>query len=194
MKMNRNRYFIFLAAAVFFSVGVLAAGQILVMPWENSDGSDLEKPSLVVKKKKRLLKLFDGQQLVTSYRIALGSVPVGDKIREGDGRTPEGDFFIFTKNPESRYFLSLGISYPNTAAARRGLENGLITPAEHDRIVAATEKKEMPPQKTNLGGEIYIHGMGNLTDWTEGCIALTNREMKELYDRIPVGTPVRIEP
>lgn len=194
MKLKRNRYLIFLSAAVFFSALVIAAGQILVMPWDKSDGPDLENPSIVVKKKKRVLKLFDGPRLVKSYRVALGSVPVGDKIREGDGRTPEGDFFIFTKNPESKFFLSLGVSYPNKDAARRGLENGLITLAEHDRIVAAIEKKEMPPQKTKLGGEIYIHGMGNLTDWTEGCIALTNREMKELYDRIPVGTPVRIEP
>lgn len=188
---------------IFISVGILsvialaliiAAGQFLIMPWEKSESLNLENPRIVIKKEKRTLELFEGEKLVKTYKIALGSTPVGDKEIEGDGKTPEGDFYIFTKNPESNFYLSIGVSYPNTEDAKRGLENKLITQEEHDRIVEAINEKKTPLQNTKLGGEIYIHGHGNLTDWTEGCVALTNSSMKELYDTIPVGTSVKILP
>lgn len=164
------------------------------MPW-NSDGlPKMDNPRIVVKKKARTLEVFDGDKLIKKYTIALGFEPVGDKEIEGDGKTPEGDFYVFTRNAESKFYLSLGVSYPNIEDAKRGLEKDLITQEEHDLIIKAINEKKMPLQNTKLGGEIYIHGSGNLLDWTAGCMALSNKEMKELFDSIPVETPVRIEP
>lgn len=154
----------------------------------------LERPRLVVRKKERLLQVFDGTNLIKQYAIVLGFAPEGAKEREGDGKTPEGDFFVFTKNPRSKFFCSLGLSYPSINDARRGLEQKLISAAEHDQIVAAIENRRAPLQKTLLGGEIYIHGGGTTADWTKGCIALRNEEMRELFDAVPIGTGVRVEP
>lgn len=154
----------------------------------------MKDPHILIKKKDRKLHVFDGNKLRKTYNISLGFAPDGDKEIEGDGKTPEGDFYIFTKNSESSFFLSLGISYPNIEDAKRGLEQKLITQAEHDEIVKAISEKKMPLQKTKLGGEIYIHGGGCNKDWTAGCIALENEEIKEIFDNIEVGTLVRIEP
>lgn len=151
-------------------------------------------PRIVIEKAERRLAVFDGDSVVAEFSIGLGFAPDCDKAIEGDGRTPEGDFYIFTKNPESRFFLSLGISYPNQEDADRGLAEGLITEEEHRAIADAIDEKRTPPQKTKLGGEIYIHGGGDESDWTEGCIALKNNEMQALFEAIPVGTPVTIKP
>jgi murein L,D-transpeptidase YafK len=154
----------------------------------------LTAPRIVIKKSARQLLLFSAGKLVRTYRIGLGSSPVGDKVRQGDRRTPEGDFYIFTRNDKSAYYLSLGISYPNAAHAKRGLREGLITKAEYDSIMLALAAKKAPPQNTRLGGDIYIHGNGSQSDWTWGCAALEDEEMLELFKAVPVGTPVRIEP
>ena len=154
----------------------------------------LAQPKIVIKKSQRKLLLFSGNKLVRTYRIGLGSSPVGDKEQQGDRRTPEGDFYIFTKNDKSAYYLSLGISYPNATHAARGLREGLITKAQYDAIIRALAAKKGPPQNTRLGGDIYIHGNGSQSDWTWGCAALENEEMLELFKAVPVGTPVRIEP
>jgi murein L,D-transpeptidase YafK len=154
----------------------------------------MENPHIVVKKKQRLLQIFDGEKLVRKYKIGLGFAPLADKQIEGDGKTPEGTFYVFTKNDRSRFYLSLGVSYPNVEDARRGLKNKIITAEEYEAIVKATGKKQMPPQKTALGGEIYIHGGGTTSDWTDGCVALQDEEMKEIFDAIPVGAKVRILP
>jgi murein L,D-transpeptidase YafK len=154
----------------------------------------LVKPKIVIKKSQRQLLLFSGDKLVRTYRIGLGSSPVGDKERQGDRRTPEGDFYIFTRNDKSAYYLSLGVSYPNAAHAERGLRDGLITKAQYAAIMRALRAGKGPPQNTRLGGDIYIHGNGSQTDWTWGCAALENEEMLELFKAVPVGTPVTIEP
>jgi len=148
----------------------------------------------VIKKGRRQLLLFSDDKLLRTYRIGLGSSPVGDKVREGDRRTPEGDFYIFTKNDKSAYYLSLGISYPNAAHAERGLRDGLITKGQYDAIMRALEAKKGPPQNTALGGDIYIHGNGAQSDWTWGCAALEDDDIRELFKAVTVGTPVRIEP
>jgi murein L,D-transpeptidase YafK len=152
----------------------------------------LEKPRIVIKKNQRLLQIFDGEELIAEYKIALGFAPNGDKTTEGDGRTPEGKFYVFTKNPESKFHLSLGLSYPNIEAARRGLKDKIISREEFDAIELAINEKRMPPQKTALGGEIYIHGGGVENDWTNGCVALRNEEIKEIFDAIQVGAAVVI--
>jgi murein L,D-transpeptidase YafK len=154
----------------------------------------MQNPRLVIKKSQRILEVFDGEKLVKTYKIALGFAPEGDKEIEGDGKTPEGEFYIFTKNANSKFYLSLGISYPSIADAARGLKQNLISKPEHDAIIEAINLRQTPPQKTRLGGEIYIHGSGSATDWTQGCVALSNREMEELFDAIPVGTNLKIEP
>lgn len=164
------------------------------MTSENSVLPKLENPRLVVKKSARQLQIFDNELLIKTYEIVLGFSPDGDKKIEGDGRTPEGEFYIFTKNAKSKYYLSLGVSYPNAEAARRGLREKIISQEEHEAILKAVSEKKMPPQNTALGGEIYIHGGGVSNDWTRGCMALRDEEMKEVFAAIPVGTVVRIEP
>jgi murein L,D-transpeptidase YafK len=154
----------------------------------------LIRPKIVVKKSRRQLLLFSADKLVRTYRIGLGLNPLGDKVREGDRRTPEGDFYIFTKNDKSAFYLSLGISYPNAAAAERGLRDHLINKTQYDAIMHALRAKKGPPQNTLLGGDIYIHGNGAGSDWTWGCVALENEDIRELFDVVNVGTPVLIEP
>ena len=161
---------------------------------ESESLAKIENPRVVIKKSQRKLELFDGEKLVKTYKIALGFAPVGDKEKQGDGKTPEGEFYVFTKNDKSKFYLSLGISYPNIEDAARGLEAKLITKTEYDKIVRAVKNKKMPLQNTKLGGEIYLHGGGNSGDWTWGCVALKNEEIKELFDTLTVGTRVKIEP
>ena len=152
----------------------------------------VKNPRIVIYKSKRKLELYSDQRLVRTYRVGLGFSPVADKRIEGDGATPEGEFYVFVKNVKSAYYLSLGISYPNAEDASRGLKDNLIGKAEHDAIISALQKNQMPPQTTELGGLIYIHGDGSARDWTRGCVALDNADMKELYDAVEVGTPVTI--
>jgi lipoprotein-anchoring transpeptidase ErfK/SrfK len=165
---------------------------------EANDRSPLKlpliRPKIVVKKSRRQLLLFSEDKLVRTYRIGLGLSPVGDKVRAGDRRTPEGDFYIFTRNDKSAFYLSLGISYPNAPAARRGLRNHLIKKIQYDAIMGALRAQRGPPQDTLLGGDIYIHGSGAGSDWTWGCVALENEDIRELFNAVNVGTPVRIEP
>ena len=154
----------------------------------------LRSPKLVVKKAERKLFVYSANKLVRTYRIGLGLSPVGDKVRSGDHRTPEGEYYVFTKNDKSAFYLSLGISYPNIVHAERGLRDGLITRAQYDAIVRANKAKRTPPQNTRLGGTIYIHGNGASSDWTWGCVALEDEDIRELFNAISVGTPVTIEP
>ncbi len=154
----------------------------------------LRDPRIEISKSARRLELFDGERLVMGFAVSLGSKPEGDKTVEGDGRTPEGEFYIFTKNEESKFHLSLGLSYPNREDADRGLADEIISAEEYAEIVGAIESGAMPPQKTALGGEIYIHGGGCDSDWTEGCIAMENDEMSYLFSVVEKGTPVIICP
>jgi murein L,D-transpeptidase YafK len=156
--------------------------------------TELKNPRIFIRKKARTLEVFDGKKLVKSVKIVLGFAPVGDKEVEGDGKTPEGEFYVFTKNPQSRFHLSLGLSYPSKADAKGGLKANLISKDEFESINKSIEEGVMPLQKTRLGGEIYIHGGGTEGDWTDGCIALNNKEMTELFSLIAVGTKVTILP
>ena len=152
----------------------------------------LVEPRLVVSKSARRLELYSQDRLVRTYRVALGSDSVDDKERAGDRRTPEGDFYVCVKNAASKFTLSLGLSYPNREDAERGLRDHLITRAAHDRIVAALDRRVRPPWDTALGGEIFIHGGGAASDWTWGCVALDDADIRELFDAVPLGTPVSI--
>ena len=137
--------------------------------------------SLVLSKSQRKLALFYRGREVRTYDVALGKNPVGDKRRRGDGRTPEGLFHIDSRNPQSRYHLSLRISYPD---------------APHR---AASAKLGVSP-----GGDIMIHGLPDAfamvgalhrqQDWTEGCVAVTNDEIEEIWRAVPNGAPILIKP
>ncbi|MGI6705618.1 MAG: L,D-transpeptidase family protein [Clostridia bacterium] len=151
-----------------------------------------KKVLVEVYKGRRILELYGDGILMGRFRISLGKAPEGTKEREGDHKTPEGDYYVCTRNPQSAYYLSLGLSYPNVKDAERGLEAGLIDEDTYKQIKEAQEKMEMPPWYTPLGGEICIHGGGIEGDWTEGCIAVDNEVMDILWKYISLKTPVRI--
>jgi hypothetical protein len=162
----------------------------------------LKNAHLLVNKAQRRLELWVRGRMVKAYRVQLGWNPYGPKVRQGDLRTPEGKYFICAHTP-SEYSLALWISYPDTDDARRGLEGGLITANEFDAIRAALKDGKCPPQHTKLGGEILIHGqlqagdidpesLREYQDWTNGCIALFNPDIRELYEYVPDGTPITI--
>ncbi len=134
---------------------------------------------IVVEKSARRLMLYQDGTVVREYRVALGFQPQGTKLRQGDGRTPEGVYRINRRNAASAYHLSLGIDYPRAADTSRARAGGY-----------------------DPGGDIMIHGQPNALpdeaklagDWTAGCIALTNAEMREIWAVTPTGTPVEVRP
>jgi len=152
----------------------------------------LVNPRVEISKRTRRLLLYSDGAVVRLYKIALGFNPIDDKGRQGDGCTPEGEFYICQKNSQSEYYLSLGISYPNAEDAERGLRKGIITHQQYEAIMLALRFYEVPPWDTPLGGAIAIHGCGSGGDWTLGCIALDNENIEELYTIVPTGTPVFI--
>ena len=192
--------------AFIAAIGILAAGvaTYVLLPSRMQDMANqpattiplpkLSDPRIVVKKRERTLEIFDGNKLVKTYPVGLGFAPDGDKEKQGDGKTPEGDFYIFVKNPKSKFHLGLGVSYPSKEDAQRGLAGGMITKTQHDQIVKAIETGKMPLQNTALGGEIYIHGGGAGRDWTWGCIALADPDVEEIYNAVEVGVKITIVP
>jgi len=137
--------------------------------------------SVVIEKRAHRLTLFHMGRPIRSYLVALGGNPVGDKLAAGDRRTPEGLFSIEARNPNSQYHLSLRISYPDAAHRQRAEALGV-----------------------DPGGNIMIHGLPNgrgsvgayhrTADWTNGCVALTDEEIEEIWSSVPIGTPVHIKP
>jgi murein L,D-transpeptidase YafK len=126
------------------------------------------------------------------FPIGLGTAPIGRKSRQGDRKTPEGAYFITHKNSRSQFYLSLGISYPNPDDAKAGLESGIISRAQYAAIEEASRQRQRPPQNTRLGGDIFIHGRGAQSDWTWGCIALDDEDMKFVFEHVRVGDKVMI--
>jgi len=136
---------------------------------------------ILIEKQARRLTLLAKNEVIKTYTIALGGNPVGPKERQGDNKTPEGTYIIDSRNGNSGFHLSLHISYPNAQDKKRARELG-VSP----------------------GGNIMIHGIKNGfapvgashagVDWTEGCIAVTNQEMEEIYKYVPNGTVVEITP
>ena len=155
--------------------------------------SPREMRIVVRKGERRLTLLGDGRELL-STRVGLGSVPVGAKRRQGDGRTPEGDYYVCSRNANSRFHLFLGLSYPNGDDAERAQRAGLISAAQSRAITQAVAARQRPPWDTVLGGTVGIHGSGSNWDWTLGCIALDDDDIETLWGLCPIGTPVRIDP
>lgn len=156
--------------------------------------SSIKKPALYIYKEKRKLYVLDDDVLVRDYPIGLGQHPEGDKAKQGDGRTPEGTFFVCVRNGSSRFGKSLGLSYPGLKHAQKALFAGLIDSSEYRRIRVAQQHERIPPWSTGLGGEIFIHGGGAHMDWTDGCIALYDSDMKELFKLAKIGTPITVRP
>jgi len=136
---------------------------------------------VIVHKKEHTLELISRGKVIRSYKVALGGDPVGPKTMQGDHKTPEGAYILDSRNAHSRFYKSIHISYPNLndrAAARR---NG-VSP----------------------GGDVFVHGLPNgyggigaahrMRDWTDGCIAVTDAEIDEIWKAVPNGTPIEIKP
>lgn len=155
-------------------------------------GLPLKAPAIWIFKGDRRLELRSAGRVVRTWRVGLGADPGLDKVREGDHRTPEGDFHVCLRQDQSRFHLFLGVSYPGPEAADRGFKAGLITREDRARILAATARTGTPPWNTRLGGTVGIHGGGSGADWTWGCIALDNESIEELWVACPVGTPIHI--
>jgi len=136
---------------------------------------------IVILKSKRSLTLMSGDKVLKTYLVALGGKPVGPKERQGDHKTPEGSYVIDQKNAHSQFHLSLHVSYPS-----------------------AVDRAKARKMRVSAGGDIMIHGLppsfsklGALhrqVDWTDGCIAVTDQEIEEIWALVPVGTRVEIRP
>lgn len=129
---------------------------------------------IVVDKSERRMSLLREGKTIRVYRILLGDAPSGHKRQQGDERTPEGEYRISGRNPNSRFHLSLRVSYPNAA-----------------------DRKQAQARGVDPGGDIMIHGgspPGYRRDWTDGCIALTDTQIEEVWSLVPTGTPIRIDP
>lgn len=179
---------------------------LYLTPWEHKPQTNTIRPpegeiSIVVRKPilpftTGVLEIRDVRGLWKSYPVTVGTV-MGDKIRKGDKRTPEGVFYICAKHQSKKFRLSLGLSYPSRVHADRGLKNGSIDQATHRRIQHAWDHKEMPPWDTPLGGEIMIHGGGLVKLWmfyasTNGCVRMDDTNMSEVYALAKIGTQVTI--
>ncbi|AKO98695.1 MAG: L,D-transpeptidase family protein [Marinovum algicola] len=135
-----------------------------------------EVTRVVVDKGARKMYLLHDTQVLEQYDVGLGFAPAGHKAQEGDGRTPEGEYRIDRRNPNSSFYLSIGIDYPNEEDIRRARDAG-VSP----------------------GGDIFIHGRPwknrkGGRDWTAGCIAVSNAEMRDIYAMVRNGTPITIRP
>ncbi len=136
---------------------------------------------IIITKHKRTLTLTDGENILFTCAAALGREPVGPKRAEGDGRTPEGRFFICLVKPEGKFGRSLGLSYPAPADAETAFSEGRIDERTLQNIALAHAQKRRPPWGSPLGGEVYIHEGGSFADWTQGCIALDPADMDVLF-------------
>jgi murein L,D-transpeptidase YafK len=167
---------------VFFAAaGMMAASfsSARVLPTGTAKAEQAD--SILILKKDHVLELLAGGKVIRSYKVALGSGGLAAKEREGDGRTPEGHYIIDSRSEHSGYHKAFHVSYPNAEDRRRAAKLG-VSP----------------------GGAIMIHGLPNgkgwigaahrAMDWTLGCIAVTDQEIDEIWNLVPVGTPVEIRP
>lgn len=175
--MSRRILLVLLAIAMALPLAYLGETRLPALLAEDLPQAD----AVLVNKTERKLYLLRSGQIYREYSIALGGNPVGHKQQEGDRRTPEGDYVLDWRNPNSGYHLSLHVSYPNAE--------------DHARAAA---------QGVSPGGMIMLHGQRNgfgwfapvlqRRDWTNGCVALTNVAMQEVWRAVPNGTPIRILP
>lgn len=150
--------------------------------------------AITILKSRGSLNLFCRDELLKEYSVIIGRNALGHKHREGDNKTPEGEYFICYRNAESRFHLFMGLSYPNENDARAALERGDIDPLKFQEIANCLKRRERPDWYTPLGGEVGIHGGGTHRKGTAGCIALSNEDVEEIWAATTVGTLVTIKP
>jgi len=151
-----------------------------VMNAQVPDGKETDV-RIMIMKSMRTMTLESGGQPIKTYKVALGGQPVGAKQQQGDHKTPEGEYFVDAKIAHSQFYMALHLSYPSAEDRARARKLGV-----------------------NPGGDVEIHGLGKkygwigarhrLTDWTDGCIAVTNEEIEDIFRIVPVGTRVEINP
>jgi len=141
----------------------------------------LHADSIVVEKQRRTMTLYNAGHVVRAYQIALGKEPTGDKIKIGDNRTPEGVFHIDARNAQSKYHMALHISYPDAEHIQRAKALGFA--AGGDIMIHG-----LPPAYADLGEKHRDY------DWTNGCIAVTDREIEEIWRAVPNGATIQIKP
>lgn len=149
---------------------------------------------VVIEKQLHRLTLWNAEQMIYTCRVGLGSQPKGAKRTQGDGRTPEGRYFICLVKDAGKYGRSLGLSYPNEQDAQLAFREGRIDERTLLNIQAACREGRRPPWGSPLGGEIYLHEGGSQTDWTAGCIALEERDMDVFFPYHPQITEIVILP
>jgi murein L,D-transpeptidase YafK len=142
---------------------------------------NLRADKVVVVKSERTLTLFNNGRIIKSYKVALGGNPRGPKTQQGDHKTPEGEYVLDRRNEHSQFYRSIHISYPNAEDRARARKLGVLP-----------------------GGDIMLHGLPNgygwigaghrARDWTDGCIAVTNEEIDQIWRTVPDGTPIEIRP
>lgn len=181
------------------------AGCPLAMPEEHAGATQVKGDVILVMKSRYKLGFYrqgelvevEGEDRRACFDIALGFEPVGHKLRQGDGRTPEGWYWVSWKIPkgETSFYKALYVNYPNADDAEVGLKSGLIQQAMHDRIVRSAGKRSTVTDSA-LGALIEIHGSGSYPkNWTLGCVALDNNNMDWLYDSSAGGkTAILIVP
>lgn len=164
---NLVKHALMMACMTIASVAIAATPPAMVPVSQRAD-------RIHVDKSERRMQLLRGGKVLRTYRILLGDAPVGHKHQQGDEKTPEGDYRISGRNPNSRFHLSLRISYPNDADRKQARKRGV-----------------------DPGGDIMIHGGNSVLypfDWTDGCIAVSNKEIEEIWSLVPTGIPIRIDP
>lgn len=161
-------------------IAVLLLG-ILAASHSGLPVSAIEADKVVVIKSEHTLTLLSRGKVIRTYKVALGANPVGAKEQQGDHKTPEGTYTLDRRNPKSQFYKSIHISYPNEQDRRKAQHKG-----------------------RSPGGDIMIHGLPNgygmigaahrARDWTDGCIAVTDAEIDEIWKLVPDGTPIEIRP
>jgi murein L,D-transpeptidase YafK len=160
----------------------LAIGFFCVAMITQSDAqAALRADHVVVLKKERTLELLSQGKVIKTYKVALGGNPVGPKTRQGDHKTPEGSYVLDSRNSHSQYYKAIHISYPSARDRALAMQSGFLP-----------------------GGDVYVHGLPNgygsvgaahrLRDWTDGCIAVTDEEIDQIWKAVPDGTPIEIKP
>jgi murein L,D-transpeptidase YafK len=158
------------AMILLLLIGMLAA-----------EDSATKVDQVLVVKSHRTLSLISQGTVLRTYQVALGGSPVGAKEQQGDHKTPEGHYILDRRNVKSRFYKAIHVSYPNDQDKQKASQRGVAS-----------------------GGDIMIHGLPNgfgwlgsthrTRDWTDGCIAVTNAEMDEIWELVPEGTPIEIRP
>lgn len=159
-------------------IGIIAL--LIMILYLNCEAHTFADRIVVIKSKKIMMLLKDGR-IMKIYKVALGKNPFGLKIQEGDKKTPEGTYKIISRNPNSKYHRSLIISYPNVKDSERAKELG-VSPGNSIAIHG------LPDEFSDVG---RLH---RLLDWTDGCIAVTNEEIEEIWRLVPDGTEIEIRP